>query len=109
MTGSEIRQKINDTKFFGPKALAFMKKPEPFLELDTPTSALEFLTLCCVLLSTMEYKYDEDKLYEDELLKTYLLVESKLKKEGQICTTEFLTNPPEELLFVLRDNTCSIK
>lgn len=106
MTGSEIQQKITDTKFFGPKANAFGR--EPILELDTPTSALEFLSLYCVLLSTTEYKDDDDKLYLDKLLKTYSHVKSILETTGQIATTEFLSDPPEELFFVLRKNTCFI-
>lgn len=106
MTGSEIQQKINDTKFFGAKANAFGR--EPILELDSPNLALEFLSLYCVLLSTTEYKNDDDKLYLDKLLKTYSHVKSILETTGQIATTEFLTNPPEKLFFVLRDNTCFI-
>ncbi|MCI8471303.1 MAG: hypothetical protein HFJ35_07655 [Clostridia bacterium] len=105
MTGSEIRQKINDTKF-GQKAIAFSK--ELFLKLDTPASALEFLTFYCVLLSSKEYQDDEDKLYEHKLFKTYSLVKSKLENNGRICSTEFLKNPPENIVFNLQDNTCSI-
>ena len=106
MTGSEIQKKLNDTHFFGIPALTF--RADKFRKLDTPALALEFLTLYCASLSTAEYMDDNDKLYKKKLSKTYLLVESILKKKGQICSTEFLSNPPEKLFFVLRDNTCFI-
>lgn len=100
MTGRDIQEKITDTVCFVPKALDFEDNGR--LELENPASALEFLTLYLVLLSTAKFKeYDEDKLLEN-----YQFIMSCLKEKGQICSNEFLSNQPENSYYVLRDNLC---
>lgn len=102
MTGRDIHEKITDTVYFVPNALDFEDKGR--LELETPASALEFLTLYLVLISTAEFKeYDEDKLLEK-----YLFIQSCLKQNRRICSTEFLSNPLENINYILQDNACSI-
>lgn len=100
MTGRDIQEKITDTVCFVPKALDFEDNGR--LELENPASALEFLTLYLVLLSTAEFKeYDEDKLLEN-----YQSIMSCLKEKGRICTKEFLFNSPKNIYYILRDNLC---
>lgn len=100
MTGRDIQEKMTDTQSFVPKSLDF--EYEGRLELDNSASALEFLTLYLVSLSTTEFKeYDEDKL-----LNNYQFIESRLKKHRRICSKEFLSNQPENIHYILRGNTC---
>lgn len=100
MTGRDIQEKITDTVYFVPKAMDFEDNGR--LELENPASALEFLTLYLVLLSTAEFKeYDQNKLLEN-----YQFIKSYLKEKGQICSNEFLSNHPENSYYVLRDNLC---
>ena len=100
MTGRDIHEKITDTASFVPKALDFAH--EGRLELDDSDSALEFLTLYLVLLSSAEdIKYDPDKL-----LKNYLFIKSRLVQNNKISNHEFLSQPRENMSYILQNNLC---
>lgn len=101
MTGRDIQNKLIDSTFFIPNALAF--RDEKKLILDNSDLALEFSTLFAVLLRTEEADYTE---YDGgKLLKTYNLVNSTLRSRGQIASTDFLSDPPNFYILV-RENTC---
>ena len=100
MTGRDIHKKISDTVSFVPKALNFAQKGR--LELDDPDSALEFLTLYLVLVSSAEFiKYDPDKLLEN-----YSFIKSYLQENGEISHSEFLSRPLEDMSYILQNNIC---
>lgn len=102
MTGREIQERITDMKSFVPNALEFARQDR--LELDTPTSSLEFLTLYAVLLFTGSKSYQQYS--EEELINTYETVKSKLQSKGRICSKEFLPSPKENVHFILRGKEC---
>lgn len=100
MTGRDIHEKITDTASFVPKALDFAHKGR--LELDDSDSALNFLTLYLVLLSTAEStKYEPDKLLEN-----YLFIKSRLEENCKISSNDFLSQPLENMQYILQNNIC---
>lgn len=112
MTGRDIFEKISYSKVFLQDMLDFAKEgnidfaKKGKIEIKSPDySALEFLTLYCVLLSSSESsEYDPNKL-----LKDYKFIKSRLKENGQIDSNEFLSHPLENMIFILQNNICTMQ
>lgn len=98
MTGREIQEIIIDMESFVPNALDFGRQGT--LELDTPESNLEFLTLYLVSVFTNSEAYEQYN--EEKLLNAYETIKSTLQSKGQICSKEFLPNPKENIYYILQ-------
>lgn len=100
MSGRDIFKEISYSKVFAQNAINFAQNGS--IELDNSDSALEFLTLYLVLLSSSEFpKYDPDRLLE-----TYQSFKAHLEEKGQISSNEFLSHPRENMQYILQNNIC---
>ena len=103
MTGRDIFEKISYSGIFVQNAINFAQSG--FIKLDDSDSALEFLTLYLVLLSSSEFlEYDSDRLLEK-----YQSFKALLEKNGKISNNEFLSHPLENMTYILQDNICTMQ
>jgi len=99
MTGKEIYSTIIKPEFY---SLGMIFSIENRLELKSKEEALNFLTLYCVLLSTTQIvNYNEEQVE-----KNYKEIHKKLVENLKIRSTEFLKNPEEKNIYILRENLC---
>lgn len=101
MTGNEIFNIITSSDFYA-KALDF--SIEKVLVFTSEPEASEFLALYCTLLSEKQH----GDFNEERLSSTYKKLNTVLLQNKQISSKDFLKNPQENVVYILRGTMCRI-